>query len=66
MKEFKTLTEVQILKGAWMYYLEKMLLEKERFGRMPESDYAHKRYEDAKAKERELHDELLRLESEKQ
>ena len=66
MKEFKTLTEVQILRGAWMYYLERMLNEKERFEKMPESSYARRRYEIAKAKERELHDELFRLECEEQ
>jgi hypothetical protein len=66
MTQFTTLTEEQILHAAWMYYLERMLQAKEAYEQNPDNTYARFRYEKARARELELHDELLRLENAEQ
>ena len=66
MKEFETVSEIQILHAAWLYYLDRMLKEREIYKQMPDNSFTRRKYEIARARERELHDELLKFESEEQ
>lgn len=63
MKQFTTLTEIEILNAAWLYYLNREQREEERYRQAPTSELAKYRYEREKAREEELHDELVRLEN---
>lgn len=62
MKNFETLTEIEILNAAWLYYLNREQREEERYKQAQTSESKY-RYERVKAKEEELHEELVRLEN---
>jgi hypothetical protein len=61
MKEFKTLTERQILDAAYLTYLDIFLKAKDNFDKMPHNEAAKARYERAKARVDELHEAILEL-----
>ena len=61
MKKFETLTEIEILNAAWLYYLNREQREEERYRQAP-CELTMLRYEREKAREEELHNELVRLE----
>ena len=63
MKKFETLTDIEIINAAWLYYLNREQREEERYKQDPSSELARARYEREKAREEELHDELVRLEN---
>ena len=63
MKQFTTLSEIEILTAAWSYYLDREQTELERYRQCPTSKLAKYRYEREKSREEELHDELVRLEN---
>lgn len=63
MKKFETLTEFEILHAAWLYYLDREQKAQERYYQAPSSRIFRDLYERDKAREEELHAELLRLEN---
>ena len=63
MKKFETLTDIEILNAAWLYYLNREQREEERYRQAPTSELAKYRYEREKAREEELYEELVRLEN---
>ena len=64
MKKFETLTEIEILNAAWLYYLNREQIEEERYAQVP-NELTLRRYEREKAREEELCAELVRLENSK-
>ena len=63
MKKFETLSEIEILNAAWLYYLNREQMEEARYKQSPSSELARYRYEREKAREEELHAELVRLDN---
>lgn len=61
MKEFKTLTERQLLDAAYLTYLDIFIKAKESYESMPRNSAVKARYERAKARVDELHEAILEL-----
>lgn len=62
MKKFKTLSDEQVVGAAWSFYQQIALREQARADNS-KNKLAKARAQKAWARERELHDELLRIEN---
>lgn len=63
MKKFKTVTDVELLYAAHSHYLSTALLEQERADRLKgKNSLSNARAAKAWSREREVHDEICRLE----
>ena len=69
MKEFKTLSEFEVISAAWYYYIEQCKKYKEAIKENQNNEFFkslfERRYNKAKEKEEELHSILLEIRTNK-
>lgn len=62
MKKFKTVTDIDLLYAAHSHYLDIALREQGRADKLKDNKFTNARAARAWSRERELHDEICRLE----